>query len=310
MRLMLENKPKKTSASSSTRKSAVEVKPTRPKPFLKWAGGKRQLLDELLKRLPAFVRAYHEPFLGGGALFFELAARGRFQKAYLSDLNADLIEAYVVVQTWVEDLIVSLKKHEHSKEYFYRIRSVDPASLDIIERASRLIYLNRTCYNGLYRVNSKGEFNVPFGNYKNPLICDEDNLRLCSEALKGVTLRHQAFYAVMRDVTRGDFIYFDPPYHPVSKTASFSTYEKSGFGEDDHRRLKDIFAALDRKKCFVMLSNSYTPFTRRLFKEYKPETVEATRVLNSKSSGRGVVNEILVRNYKFSAAPKRVIPKK
>jgi len=293
--------PKKPSAA----KKIEEAKPTRPKPFLKWVGGKRQLLEEFRKRLPAFVRAYHEPFLGGGALFFELAARGRFQKAYLSDLNPDLIETYVVVQTWVEELIVSLKKHVHSREYYYSLRSVDPKTLDIIERASRLIYLNRTCYNGLYRVNSEGVFNVPFGNYKNPVICDEDNLRLCSEALKGVTLRHQAFYAVMRDVTRGDFIYFDPPYHPVSKTASFASYEKSGFGEDDHRRLKEIFTALDRKKCFVMLSNSYSTFTRKLFKEYKPEVVEATRAVNSKSSGRGPVKEIIVRNYKHSIAQKK-----
>ena len=284
---------------------SIESKPTvtggeeaHAKPFLKWVGGKRQLLRELVKRLPEKFNAYHEPFLGGGALFFELAARGRIKEAHLSDLNEDLIDTYVVVQTRVEALIASLKKHVHSEEYYYGLRGKDPKKLGIVERASRFIYLNKTCYNGLYRVNSKGEFNVPFGNYKNPLICDEDNLRLCSKALKGVTLRRQPFHAVMSNVMpKGDFVYFDPPYYPVSRTANFTSYEKKGFAEEDHQRLKKVFDELNRKKCFVMLSNSYSPFTRKLFKNYGPETVMATRAVNSKSSGRGPVKEIVVRNY-------------
>ena len=271
------------------------------KPFLKWVGGKRQLINELLKGMPEKIHSYHEPFLGGGALFFELAGQKRFKKAYLSDLNPELINAYVIVQTQVEDLIKSLKKHEHSKEYYYRLRSVDPKTLDDVARASRLIYLNKTCYNGLYRVNSKGQFNVPFWSYKNPKICDEENLRLCAEALKNVSIRRQSFDAVLRSAKRKDFIYFDPPYHPVSKTANFSSYEKSGFGEVEQRQLKDAFVELDRKGCFVMLSNSYSDFTLELFKHYRMkkqlQKVHATRAVNSKSSARGAVREIIVRNY-------------
>jgi DNA adenine methylase len=267
------------------------------RPFLKWAGGKRQLLGQLVKRLPPSFHAYHEPFLGGGALFFELAGETprRFEKAYLSDLNEELIETYQVVQTRVEDLIVSLKKHDHNREYYNHLRSSNPK--DIIERASRLIYLNRTCYNGLYRVNSKGGFNVPFGNYRNPKICDEENLRACSRALKGVVLGSHPFDSLLRHARKGDFVYFDPPYHPVSKTANFAAYGKAGFDEKDHHKLKDVFVTLDKKKCSVMLSNSYAPFTRKLFQEYEPEIVQATRLVNSKASARGPVKEIIVRNY-------------
>ena len=284
--------------SEKSKDAGSGKKPRHARPFLKWAGGKRQLLPELIKRLPGSFRNYHEPFLGGGALFFELAARGLLKKkAYLSDLNEELIETYIVVQTGVEDLIKSLKKHVHDEEYYYRLRGVDPASLDIVERASRLIYLNKTCFNGLYRVNSKGEFNVPFGNYKNPMICDEENLRLCSAALKDISIRRQSYFKVMSGALRGDFVYFDPPYHPVSKTASFASYQKDGFDEKDQQRLKDIFEALDRKKCFAMLSNSHSAFTKGLYKDYKPEIVEASRAVNSRASARGPVKEIIVRNY-------------
>lgn len=271
------------------------------RPFLKWVGGKRQLINELLKGMPEKIHSYHEPFIGGGALFFELAGQKRFKKTFLSDLNAELINAYIVVQSKVEELIQSLKKHVHSKEYYYRLRAVNPETLDEVERASRLIYLNKTCYNGLYRVNSKGRFNVPFGSYKNPKICDKDNLRLCSEALKGVSIRRQSFDAVLRAAKPKDFIYFDPPYHPVSKTSSFSAYEKSGFGEVEQKRLRDVFVELDRKDCFVMLSNSYSDFTLELYHRYavkkKLQKVHATRAVNSKSSARGAVREIIVRNF-------------
>lgn len=271
---------------------------TPARPFLKWAGGKRQLLPELIKRVPKTFKNYHEPFLGGGALFFELAAASRLKKQiHLSDLNEELINAFLVVQNNVEELIRALKRHVHNAEYFYRIRKATPKRLGAVARASRLIYLNKTCFNGLYRVNSKGEFNVPFGRYKNPKICDEENLRLCSKALQGVTLRCQPFDAVLIQARAGDLIYFDPPYHPVSKTANFSAYEKSGFGTAEHRRLEEVFTALGKKKCFVMLSNSQTDFTRELFKEHKVEMVAATRSVNSKASGRGRVEEIIVRNF-------------
>ncbi len=268
----------------------------RPKPFLKWAGGKRQLLDTLLQGLPEFD-AYHEPFLGGGALFFELAARGRIRRATLSDLNPELIHAYVAVQNQVEKLIVALRRHahKHSEAHFYQVRDRNPNRLQPVARAARLIYLNKTCYNGLYRVNSQGGFNVPFGRYQNPLICDAENLRACSRVLQGVTLECRAFETV-RDIARkDDLVYFDPPYYPVSKTANFAAYEKSGFGADAHQRLKATFDLLAQRGCYVLLSNSHCAFTCALFPGAK--TVRANRAVNSQGAGRGPVNEILLRNF-------------
>jgi DNA adenine methylase len=269
----------------------------KPKPFLKWVGGKRQLLPVLLKRLPAKFKDYHEPFLGGGALFFELAHAKKFRMAFISDMNPDLVDAYWAVQDHVEELIRALKKHPHDREYFEKLRARDPARMDRVGRASRLIYLNKTCYNGLYRVNSSGQFNVPFGRYKNPLICDEANLRACSAALRNTVIQRESFEAVLKESKKGDFVYFDPPYMPVSKTASFAAYAKAGFRAEDHERLRDVFARLDKKGCHVMLSNSHTPFTRSLYNGWNVETVNATRAVNSDAAGRGAVKEILVRNY-------------
>ena len=255
------------------------AEPKQARPFLKGLGAQPPLLAELVKRLPRFYcKSYHEPFLGGGALFFELAARKRFERAYLSDLNEDVVNGYVAVQTWVEELIASLKKHAelNSREYYRQIFNMDAVEMDVIERASRFIYLNQA-------------------GGKKPLICDENNLRLCSEALKGVTIRRQSYYAVMRDVTKGDFIYFDPPYYPVSKKAARESGDFRRFGEADHRRLKDVFEALDRKKCFVLLSNSCTPFVKRQYKDYKPEIVEIPPPARSADSEP--VKEIIVRNY-------------
>jgi DNA adenine methylase len=269
----------------------------KPKPFLKWVGGKRQLIPELLKRLPVKFKDYHEPFLGGGALFFELAHAKKFRMAFISDMNPDLVDAYWAVQDHVEELIRSLKKHPHDREYFEKIRARNPARMDRVGRASRLIYLNKTCYNGLYRVNASGQFNAPFGRYQNPLICDEANLRACSVALRNTVIQREPFEAVLTESKKGDFVYLDPPYFPVSKTASFSSYARGGFRAEDHERLRDVFARLDKKGCFVMLSNSHTPFTRKLYQRWKVETVSANRSVNSDGSGRGAVKEILVRNY-------------
>ena len=218
----------------------------RPKPFLKWAGGKRQILDELLSRLPPDFRAYHEPMLGGGALFFELAAQGRICKAVLSDWNEDLICAYAAVQERTPELIVSLKKRVYDPDEYYRVRALDPGRLDPVERAS---------------------------------------------------LRRAPFESVLDAAKARDFVYLDPPYYPVSKTANFSAYEKSGFGAAEHRRLRDVFAALTRKGCYAMLSNSHSDFTLKLFGGFRIATVQAARAVNSKSSGRGPVREIIVRNY-------------
>jgi DNA adenine methylase len=263
-------------------------------------GGKRQLLNELTARLPRGINRYHEPFLGGGALFFELAHRGVFSKAFLSDLNRDLIEVYQAVKSGVEPLIRALEEHRYSEREYYRLRDAAPAQ-NRPARAARLIYLNKTCYNGLYRVNSQGRFNVPFGRYKNPLICDAPNLRLCSAALAKAAIRRQPFETVLAAAEKGDLIYFDPPYYPLSKTANFAAYQKTGFGEADHESLREVFLELHRRGCHVMLSNSHTPFTtalyRRLGAGIRMEEVNATRAVNSDSSRRGTVKEILVRNF-------------
>ena len=268
-----------------------------PKPFLKWVGGKRQLLDSLNQRLPNMIARYHEPFLGGGALFFDLAACGKIKKAFLSDVNAELINAYAVVRDHVEALIFGLQNKTYSEKEFYRIRALKPAELTAIERAARLIYLNKTCYNGLYRVNSRGEYNVPYGRYKNPKICDAENLRACSNALKFADLACRSFESIKSRAKKGDFIYFDPPYHPVSQTSNFSSYSRGGFEESDQKKLGEIFSKLSEKGCRVILSNSHSKFTRELFAGWDIETVKASRAVNSKASGRGTVKEILVRNY-------------
>lgn len=277
----------------------------KPKPFVKWIGGKRQLLKQfrLLDLYPpdgfdSEKAKYFEPFVGGGAVFFDLLPR----KAYLSDLNAELVITYNVIKCDVEKLIVSLKKQKYEKEYFLKVRSKDPKKLTDLQIATRFIFLNRTCFNGMYRVNSKGGFNVPFGKYENPQICDEDNLRKVSLALKNVEIKHRDYKAVLRLAKKGDFIYFDPPYHPVSKTAAFTAYTSNGFGEKEQRELRNIFLELHKKGCFVMLSNSDVPFINEIYSELKKygirvNKVSAGRAINSKASGRGKIHEILITNY-------------
>jgi len=269
-------------------------------PFLKWAGGKGQLLPELAARVEkgAPFGRYHEPFAGGGALFFELAGmRLLKEKAFLSDSNANLIDAYQGVQQCVEEIIklLMLHKAQHCKEHFYRVRSDVPKRL--AERAARIIYLNRTCFNGLFRENSKGEFNVPMGSYKNPRICDEENLRACAKALKRATVEQRPFETVLERAQAGDFVYFDPPYVPVSATSNFTSYDKGGFGEDSQRRLAEVFAELAQRGVKVLLSNSETPLVRELYRGFKIETVYATRLVNSRADRRGKVPEVLVRNF-------------
>ncbi len=271
-----------------------------PRPFLKWVGGKGQLLPELVKRVEMagdFGR-YHEPFLGGGALFFELYRTGKLKKkAYLSDNNPRLIEAYVGVRDEVDAVIDLLQRHKrrHSEDHFYRVRAKSPKSL--AERAARVIYLNKTCYNGLYRENRKGQFNAPFGRYKNPVICDEDNLRAVSKALKKASIESRHFQTVADRAAPGDLVYFDPPYHPVSKTASFEGYHQGAFGEDSQRLLSEVFAKLAAKRVYVLLSNSMTGLIRELYKPYHIDTVQAARAVNSRADKRGKVAEALVRSF-------------
>jgi len=270
------------------------------KPFLKWAGGKGQLLPELEARVEAarpFGR-YHEPFVGGAALFFALSnADGLGRGACLSDSNPNLIEAYRGVRDRVDELIPLLKKHEtrHSRDYYYQMRAAAPKTQ--AARAARVVYLNRTCYNGLYRENSRGEFNVPMGRYQNPRVCHEENLRAAARALQEAEVECRPFETVLERAVEGDLVYFDPPYHPVSRTSSFTAYDRGGFGEDQQRRLAEVFAALAGRGVKVILSNSMTELVRELYGGFRIEEVYARRAVNSMAGRRGPVPEALVTSF-------------
>src|SRR3989338_3663586 len=282
---------------------ASRIIANKPKPFVKWVGGKRQLLAQFrLRNLyppekfnPKTGR-YFEPFVGGGAVFFDLLP----QKAFLSDLNNELVITYNVIKNDVENLISLLKKHKINKEYFLKIRAQNPKNLSDLNIASRFIYLNRTCFNGMYRVNSNGGFNVPFGKYTNPLICDESNLRKVAKALKNIEIKRQDYKEVLKNAKKGDFVYFDPPYYPVSKTASFTSYTSEVFLDKEQTELRDTFAELYKRGCFIMLSNSDTSFISKIYSEIKDTRitkVQAGRAINSKGDGRGKITEVLVTNY-------------
>ncbi len=266
------------------------------RPVLKWAGGKGQLLPALLARLPESFAAYHEPFVGGGALFFALASQGRIGPAFLSDANPSLIDVYLGLQTDVEAVIAALRQHVYDREHYYAVRAQAPADLSLPERAARIIYLNKTCYNGLYRENRAGQFNVPFGRYVNPTICDEPNLRAAAAVLRGVDIACRPFTTVLEVARPGDFVYFDPPYDPLSPTANFTGYDRRGFGPDDQRRLRDVFAELGRRGVSAVLSNSDTPFVRELYAGLAMEQVFVGRAVNSRANGRGKVAEVIVVN--------------
>ena len=266
-------------------------------PIVKWVGGKRQLMFELLKNMPQNYNRYFEPFIGGGALFFELQP----DNAYISDMNEELINLYKVVRDNVNELIIDLKKHDISKEYFMRIRNIDRTSdyekWSNVKKASRFIYLNRTCFNGMYRVNSKGEFNVPFGHYKNPRIVDENNLINCSNLLQRTEIRHADFSAILNRVQKGDFVYFDPPYVPLSETSSFTSYTKDGFDMDMQFKLRDVCDELNSMGVKFLLSNSDTKLVNELYENYNIKKVFASRQINANADGRGKITEVLVRNY-------------
>lgn len=271
-----------------------------PRPFLKWAGGKGQLLNELVPRILAAgsITAYHEPFLGGGAVFFELARTGKLpDKVYLSDINTRLMSAYLGVRDCVEKVLARLQVYaqQHNKDHYYQVRAESPDSLS--EQAARIIYLNRTCFNGLFRENSRGQFNVPMGRYLNPCICDPVNLRACSEVLKRADLQVQPFAGVLKVAKPGDLVYFDPPYVPLSRTSSFTSYNKDGFKEEDQRTLANVCQELARRGVWVLLSNSMTPLVESLYKvDFRIEVVHATRNVNSRADARGKVAEALISN--------------
>ena len=232
--------------------------------------------------------------MGGGAVFFHLQPR----QAVLIDNNEELINFYWVVRDHLEELLQDLRRHENTAAYYYRIRALDPAALGPVQRASRFLYLNKTGYNGLWRVNSRGQHNVPFGRYKNPKIVDEPNLRRVSRALAGAEILLGDFTLALRYARPGAFVYLDPPYHPVSETARFTAYTKEGFDEEDQRELAEVFRELDRRGCLVMLSNSDTPFVRELYAGYDIRVVQARRAINCRADGRGPVGELVVRNYR------------
>jgi len=274
--------------------------PIKAEPFLKWAGGKSQLLKQYEVFFPDNFNNYLEPFVGGGAVFFHLFSTGRItldKKVILIDSNEELINCYKVIKEDVERLIKILcsVKYRNEKNNFYKIRIEEP--IDSFERAARTIYLNKTCFNGLYRVNSKGKFNVPFGSYKNPLICNKENLRAVSKALQSVDIKLDDFSLCINFAHKNDFIYFDPPYQPLSQTSSFTGYTKGLFRENDQERLSDVFRKLDKIGCKVMLSNSDTKFVRKLYKDFRIETVLAKRAINCKPSGRGEISELVILNY-------------
>jgi len=276
-----------------------------PAPFVKWAGGKGQLLSQFEPYFPPGFRRYIEPFVGGGAVFFHLSRQGRLagKQVILIDRLEELINAYRAVQGRAEDLIAELQRHEPHKidaDYYYAVRAWDRqkdyAQRSDLERAARFLYLNRTCYNGLYRVNRRGQFNVPFGRYRNPTICDVGNLQAASRALQGVTLLVGDFTRSLEMAGAGDLVYLDPPYHPLSDTANFTSYTAADFGFQDQQRLAGLFRDLDQRGCQVLLSNSATDLVRDLYDGYEQVEVQATRAISSKGDERGAISELLISN--------------
>lgn len=280
-------------------------------PFLKWAGGKTQLLPQLIRLLPETFGRYAEPFVGSAALFFQLRrSRGKFP-SILMDFNDELVNCFTIVRDSVDDLIPLLENHRanHSREHYYRVRDLPPNQMEPVARAARLIYLNKTCFNGLYRVNSRGQFNVPIGSYAKPGIYDEASLRSASKSLHDSEILQADFTNVQDHVEQGDFVYFDPPYHPISKTSSFTGYtvrnqglptrrrEAPSFGVDEQQLVAATFRQLDAKGCLVMLSNSDSPRIRQYYENYRIDVVSARRVINCDGTKRGAIDEIVVRNY-------------
>ncbi|MFN8575541.1 MAG: DNA adenine methylase [Candidatus Sericytochromatia bacterium] len=267
-------------------------------PFLKWVGGKRQLINEIDKLKPRFTY-YYEPFLGGGAVLFNLQPKN----AVVSDLNEELINVYNVIKDNSEELINDLKKHKNESEYFYKIRALDRESnfknLSNVEKASRFIYLNKTCYNGLYRVNNSGEFNSPFGKYVNPNIVNEITIKAVSNYLNTnkISIYNKDYYEILKEIKKDSFVYFDPPYQPVSKTSNFTGYIQGGFNIDEQIRLKNCCDELNKKNIKFMLSNSDSEIIKDLYKDYNIHYVKANRFINSNSEKRGEINEVIITNY-------------
>lgn len=270
------------------------------RPFVKWAGGKRQILPEILQSIPHKFNKYFEPFVGGGALFFELQPK----EAVINDLNSELINLYKVIKNNPKELIDELKLYQNTSDYFYKIRELDRNpnfdKLSEIKKASRILYLNKTCYNGLFRVNSQGQFNVPFGNYKQPNIINDIVIMAVSNYLNSANLLMLSgdFEESLKKAKKNDFVYLDPPYDPVSEISSFTGYTLNGFGKDEQKRLKNVCDRLNEKGVKFLLSNSYTDFINELYKkEYNINIISASRSINSIGDKRGKISEVLIRNY-------------
>ena len=285
-----------TSAAVAAR---IEQQPREAAPFVKWVGGKGRLLSQLRPLLPSGLEhmRHVEPFVGGGALFFSR----RPGRALLTDINPTLVAAYSTIRDDVEGVITALRglAGRHSKESYYQVRERYNKGhrVSTSKRVAMFIYLNKTCFNGLHRVNRKGEFNVPVGSYKNPRILNPEGLHAASRALRDAQLECAPFDALLEMAKPGDFVYFDPPYEPISPTASFTSYARNGFSQEDQERLRDVYKALDRRGCKLMLSNSDVPFIRNLYGTYNIDTVAAPRAINCDPTKRGKVSELLVRNY-------------
>ena len=276
----------------------------RCRPFVKWAGGKSQLIPQIIRLMPANFTRYFEPFLGGGAVFFHIAFYNR--NAFISDINPELINAYKIIRDQVEELIPALNYHQNEynkspKKYYYNLRDSTEV-ITKIDKAARFIALNKTCYNGLYRVNKNGLFNVPIGRYKNPIICDSDNLRNMSVVLKqSVSYLGVSDYKkiLVEKADKDDFVYLDPPFYPISNTANFTSYTNNGFTLEDQKELAIIFKELTRRGCRLLLSNSNTEEIRRLYSDYShlTEVTTANRFINAVASRRIGHTELLIRNY-------------
>lgn len=269
-------------------------------PVVKWVGGKRQLLERLMPLFPETYTSYCEPFIGGGAVLFALQP----QKAVINDINSELIGVYKAIKHDVNALIKRLAQFENTKECFYDVRSWDRnediySHLSDIDKAARVIYLNKTCYNGLYRVNSAGQFNTPFGRYKNPNIVNEDTLRAVHEYFNSsdVTILNTTYSEAVKELPENSFVYLDPPYDPISETANFTSYSASGFSREDQILLRDCCRQLDMAGIKFMLSNSATEFIQDIYSEFNISIVPAKRTINSIASKRGSVDEVVVRNY-------------
>lgn len=267
------------------------------RPFLKWAGGKGRVLTQYVPYFPSFS-TYYEPFLGGGAVFFHLQATTHLANAYLMDINQELVNVYRCIRDEVDIVVQQLQyhQHHHNRDYYYHIRATVPQSP--VQRAARLLYLNKTCFNGLYRENAQGQFNVPLGRYKRPNICPTEVLKAAARSLQCVHLSVNPFELVLEKAhTSQDFVYFDPPYHPISPTSNFTSYSRYSFSAEDQSRLRDTFVILANRGVKVMLSNSDCPFVRDLYRDFPIHTIYAARAINSKANKRGKITEVLVTSY-------------